>query len=273
MALCATLPVAELLALVTNRPRAYGVVTRELRERATEADIPLLIAALDSENYQQTRLALRALTRLAPPPALPRLCTLLESPTPQNPGVLGYAGTAIAALPGALTLELARRWLDAPQWHLRHAALRILENHATIDDVPRVREMLAATLHPGSPLYDAHYVQISLLDILANFPNEGPYPEIEQVFREAGHSWTRINAAEALRSCEPEWFSRGLALECLWDCEERVRFIGSKNVDLALPDAKARLQALYRDRFEEEDVRGVARARLMDIPPLYINTD
>ena len=272
-ALCATLSTSELLALVVDKPRTYGIVTGMLRERATETDIPLLIAALDSEHFQQSRLALRALTRLAPPSALPALRSLLESSIPRNRSVLGFAGTAIAALPGALTLGLARQWLDAPQWHLRHAALCILEEHATPDDVPRVREMLTATLLPDSPLYDEHYIQTSLLDILADFPAEGPYPEIEQAFREAGHSWTRINAAEALLSCEPERFSTGLALECLWDCEERVRLIGCKSVDATLPGAQARLYALRHDQFEEEDIRDEAQARLINMPPLPTTTD
>jgi hypothetical protein len=108
-------------------------------------------------------------------------------------------------------------------------------------------------------------MQCGLLEILAEFPEACPYPEVETVFKEAGYSRTRIYAAEVLAVSDGEGFAHGLAVECLWDCEEGVRPIGCDSVDLEMPDVRARLHARSREPYQ--DVRSTARERLADVQP------
>jgi hypothetical protein len=110
-------------------------------------------------------------------------------------------------------------------------------------------------------------MQCGLLEILAEFPEAGPYPEVETVFKEAGYSRTRIYAAEVLAASDGQGFAHGLAVECLWDCEEHVRLIGCNSVDLEMPDVRVRLHAMSRDPCEDEDVSSAARERLADVQP------
>jgi hypothetical protein len=110
-------------------------------------------------------------------------------------------------------------------------------------------------------------MQCGMLEILARFPEAGPYPEVEIVFKEAGYSRTRIYAAEVLAASDSQRFAHGLAVECLWDCEERVRLIGCDSVDLEVPDVRARLHAMSSDPYEDEDVSSAARERLADVQP------
>lgn len=107
-------------------------------------------------------------------------------------------------------------------------------------------------------------MQCDILEILAHFPECGPYPEAEVVFQAAGYSRTRVYAAEVFAASD-ESFARGLAVECLWDCEERVREIGCESVDVALPGAFVRLQTISRDPHEDEEVRDMAQSRLADV--------
>ena len=164
-------------------------------------------------------------------------------------------------------------WFDAPDSPQRHVALQILEAHGTVADVPRVRNALIPSLRRDTACWNLGigtnecYMQCSMLEILARFPEAGPYPEVETVFREAGYSRTRIYAAEVLAASDGQGFARGRAVECSWDCEERVRVIGCDSVDLEMPDIRARLHAIASDPYEDEDVSSAARERLADVQP------
>jgi hypothetical protein len=181
-----------------------------------------------------------------------------------RPGFLyGAAVRAITALPANVTLNLARTCFDAPASpQQQHVALRILEVHGTAADVPRVRSALIPSLRRDTPNTYECYMQCGMLEILARFPEAGPYPEVETVFKEAGYSRTRIYAADVLAASDGQGFAHGLAVECLWDCEERVRLIGCDSVDLEMPDVRARLHAMSGDPYEDEDVSSAARERL-----------
>lgn len=235
-----------------------------LQGRVTTADLDLLVHTAQHGTRWQRYVAFRGLERLAHPGAFSTLRTFFESPD-EHPGFLyGAALRAIRALPADVTLDLARAWFDDPAGPHRHVALQILKDHATADDVPRVRAALLPSLRRDTPDTNECYMQCSMLEILARFPECGPYPEAEVVFQEAGYSRTRVYAADVLAASD-ESFSRGLAVECLWDCEERVREIGCEGVDVRLPDAFARVQAIARDPHEDEEVRDVAQGRLADL--------
>src|SRR5205085_5627268 len=137
-----------------------------------------------------------------------------------------------------------------------------LEAHGPAAGVPRVRDALIPSLWRDTPDTNECYMQCGMLEILARFPAAGPYPEVETVFKEAGYSRTRIYAAEVLAASDGQGFAHGLAVECLWDCEERVRLIGCDSVALDMPDVRARLHAMSRDPDEDEDVSSAARERV-----------
>jgi hypothetical protein len=244
-----------------------------LQKRVTPADLDLLLDAAQRDDRWQRFVAFRGLQRLAHPAALPVLRAFFESSAARPGSAYGAAVRAITALPADVTLDLARTWFDAPDSPHRHVALQILEAHGTAADVPRVRDALIPSLRRDTACWSLGigtnecYMQCGMLEILACFPEAGPYPEVETIFKEAGYSRTRIYAAEVLAASDSQGFARGLAVECLWDCEERVRLIGCDSVDLEMPDIRARLHAMSRDPFEDEDVSSAARERLADVQP------
>jgi hypothetical protein len=166
----------------------------------------------------------------------------------------------LKALPPEMTLPYARRWFNSPDWHLEMVAHDLLEKHATIEDLPMVQAALAQRLEAGPDELET-YGTSSLLEILSRFADIGPVPEVERTFIETGYSYGRMHAARAMRANAPEWFARGYALECMWDCQEETRIIGSESVALDLPGAVERLRALADDPFEDESVRDAARKR------------
>jgi hypothetical protein len=245
----------------------YRLAAMALEKRVVATDLDHLLDVAQRGDRWQRFVAFRGLQRLAHPAALPVLRAFFESsaarPVSAAPAY-GAAVRAITALPADVTLDLARMWFDAPDSPQRHIALQILEAHGTVADVPRVRDALTRGPRYGTP---ECYMQGGMLEILACFPEAGPYPEVETIFKEAGYSRTRIYAAEVLAASDSQGFARGLAVECLWDCEERVRLIGCDSVDLEMPDIRARLHAISRDPYEDEDVSSAARERLADVQP------
>jgi hypothetical protein len=166
----------------------------------------------------------------------------------------------LEALPPEMTLPYARLWFNSPDWHLALVADRLLEKHATMDDFPMVQAALAQRLEAGPDELET-YGTSSLLEILSRFADIGPVPEVVRTFIETGYSYGRMHAATAMRANAPEWFARGYAFECLWDCEEETRVIGCESVALDLPGAAERLRTLADDLFEDESVREAAGKR------------
>jgi hypothetical protein len=261
----AALSTSELIARANQSN--YRLAAMALQKRVAATDLDLLLDAAQRDDRWQRFVAFRGLQRLAHPAALPVLRAFFESSATRPGSAYGAAVGAITALPADATLDLARMWFDAPNSPQRHVALQILETHGTAADVPRVRDALIPSLRRDTPDTNECYMQCGMLEILARFPEEGPYPEVETVFKEAGYSRTRIYAAEVLAASDGQGFAHGLAVECLWDCEERVRLIGCNSVDLEMPDVRARLHAMSSDPYEDEDVSSAARERLGDVQP------
>jgi hypothetical protein len=261
----AGLSTPELLACANQNN--YLLAAMALQKRVAATDLDLLLVAAQRDDRWQRFVAFRGLQRLAHPAALPVLRAFFESSATRPGSAYGAAVRAITALPADATLDLARTWFDAPDSPHRHVALQILEAHGTAADVPRVRDALIPSLQRDTPDTNECYMQCDMLEILARFPEAGPYPEVETVFKEAGYSRTRIYAAEVLAGSDGQEFAHGLAVECLWDCEERVRLIGCDSVDLEMPDVRARLHAMSSDPYEDEDVSSAARERLAAVQP------
>ncbi|MDQ2716167.1 MAG: hypothetical protein M3Z08_14770 [Chloroflexota bacterium] len=261
----ARLPTSELLALDVDLDAdshmAY-LVAHALQQRVTGADLDLLLQRAQDGARWQRFVAFRGLQRLAHPAALPVLQAFFESPAARPGSLYGAAVHAIAALPSSATLDLARDWFDAPDGSHRHVALLILKAHAMATDVGRVRAALLPSLERDTWGTSECYMQGIMLEILARFPEPESYTEAETVFKEAKYARTRIYAAQVLAASDRDRFAHSIALECLWDCEERVRVIGCNSVDLHVPEAAPRLQAMAHDLHEDEEVRCAAKERL-----------
>ncbi|MDQ2902788.1 MAG: hypothetical protein M3Y81_04450 [Chloroflexota bacterium] len=261
----ARLPTSELLALDVDLDAdshmAY-LVARALQQHVTSADLDLLLQRAQDGARWQRFVAFRGLQRLAHPAALPVLQAFFESPAARPGSLYGAAVHAIAALPSSATLDLARDWFDAPDGSHRHVALLILKAHAMATDVGRVRAALLPSLERDTWGTSECYMQGVMLEILARFPEPESYTDAEIVFKEAKYARTRVYAAQVLAASNRDRFAHSIALECLWDCEERVRVIGCNSVDLHVPEAAPRLQAMAHDLHEDEEVRCAAKERL-----------
>lgn len=241
-----------------------------LRERAAAADLDTWLAVVRCRSSLRGGLALRALQRRGaaiPPSLLPALRALLEEPRRQPRHVYVNAANAFALLPPELTLALAREWYDSAHQQLRWAADRVMNTHAQADDIPRLRAALLPAMEQATQVICSSYRLRSILDVLARYPDQRPYPEVEVAFREVGDSWLRWRAAKVLFASEPEWFSRGLAYECLWDCDDQVREVGCDAVHLDMPGTRERLHAIWHDGYIDDAVRQRAKARLTANPP------
>lgn len=268
----ASLLTSDLLAAVVDY-RTEQVAARVIKNRVTAADLDLLLQVAQQGNRWQRFVALSGLQHLAHPAVLPILQAFFQSSDAQPGHLSGAARRALVALPSTLTLDLARTWFDATDGSQRHIALQILEAHATAADVPRVRNALLPSLWRDTPDTNESSMQCSMLEILTRFPDAGPFPEVETVFKEAGHARTRISAAQVLNASDGEQFARGLALECLWDCEDDVRRLGCDKVNLDVPEAHARLHVLSRDLHEDKQVRDAAKERRAALEPLREHTN
>ncbi len=257
----AGLSVPELLAVgVDDRTTRFKV--KALQERVTTGNLDLLLEVAQHGDHRQQFVAFRGLEQLAHPASFPIVRAFLKSPWDESRSAHRAAVRVMEALPAALTLDLARNWFDSSDAQQRHIARLILKAHATIDDVPRARVALRSSLREGSAEWRDYYLTCGMLEILARFPEAGPYPEAEAVFEGVEYAYARRYAADVLAASEPDRFARGLALECLWDCESHVRETGCDGVDLAVPGARARLQELSSDPHEVEDVRDAAKERI-----------
>src|SRR5919202_1510768 len=154
----------------------YRLAAMALQKRVAATDLDLLLDAAQRDDQWQRFVAFRGLQRLAHPAALPVLRAFFESSATRPGSAYGAAVRAITALPADVTLDLARTWFDAADSPQRHVGLEILEAHGTVADVPRVRDALIPSLHRDTPDTNECYMKCDMLEILARFPEAGPYP-------------------------------------------------------------------------------------------------
>lgn len=86
-------------------------------------------------------------------------------------------------------------------------------------------------------------------------------PVLRHVYRETSSSQVRGVAAHSLGRTDPS-FGAGLAVECLWDCEETTRELAARTATTADVRVLARLRSLAADPAEEAEVQTAVRGRL-----------
>jgi hypothetical protein len=165
------------------------------------------------------------------------------------------ARRALALLPSDLVLPLARQWRSSRLRRFRLAAGDILIRHATSDDLGWIRMQLRRPISDGRV-----YTTCRLVEMLCRFPHEGPFIVLNRIYGEFPYSYGRRFMVKALSATDPG-FGSELAFECLWDCEETIREAACDVVELSLSGTRERLDDLAADRWEEEEVREIARKR------------
>ncbi len=252
------LSLEEAFTLVDESNRArFG---RFLPEKVSLEDEAYLLQQLSSDNRCRVMLAFRGLGAIGTPNAFAAVKSYIEGAENADRSVRRYAYLAIEAMPAELTLETARLWFRSGKNHLHIPAGGILEQHATIEDVP----MLAEALRDPNTLACDDFRLMDTLRALAQFDGIGPIPELETVFCEVRNCRRRFDAAVAMEITAPVHFQHNYAFECLWDCHCETQILGCQTVSLTIPGALERLRELAADENEDEDVREAAQRRLED---------
>lgn len=91
-------------------------------------------------------------------------------------------------------------------------------------------------------------------------------PVLRHIYRETSSSQLRGVAAHALARTDP-CFGAGLAVECLWDCEETTRELAARAATTSDVRVLARLRSLAADPAEEAEVQTAVRGRLSSGDP------
>jgi hypothetical protein len=91
-------------------------------------------------------------------------------------------------------------------------------------------------------------------------------PVLRHIYRETSSSQVRGVAAHALARTDPS-FGAGLAVECLWDCEETTRELAARTATTSDVRVLAQLRRLAADPAEEAEVQTAVRGRLSSGDP------
>lgn len=252
----ADLSVGDLLSAVDKEnfyPSRRAIIVKVSRE-----DEDRLVESLSAGDEYQMRLALRGLGELGTSRAFEAVRSYIEASEHANRRVRATAFDAIEEMPRLRTLETARRWFSRAEWYLFTPGARILEHHATNEDIP----LLVQSLRTPEILRGEDCRLRCALGALARFKGLGRIPEIEQVFCQTEDSFRRGDAAEAMAATAPDHFTSEYAYECLWDCDWTALQIGCAMVDLSMPGAIERLKEIADDACESDNTREIAKKRL-----------
>ncbi len=225
---------------------------RILKDRTSQADVNLLMAATRDGSDGAKSAALIALGEQNNGAVLEPAELAVRTGSEQ---VARAGRMALFRLSSDSAVTKARGWLRE-SGHLGDAAAHILSEHGTAADIPALMEALERARAEQNL-----YAQSSLVEGLGRLRAERSASMIEVIFAETAYSYLRRRAAEALSAVSSE-FPRGLAIECLWDCEEDTRALGATVASLGEPRVRERLAELSADNVEGDDARKVATERI-----------
>ncbi len=203
----------------------WGPFRRVLPEKVSPGDEDLLLENLSSDDMYRAILAFRGLAKLGTLKAFEAVKRYIEDSEDAKHAVRRHAFMAIAEMPGSLTLDTGRQWFRRKEWYLHVPGGDILENHATLEDVP----LLIEALRTPETVRREDFRLGGALDALARFGGIGSIPEVEQIFCQAPSCFDRCRAANAMAVTAPARFCSQYAFECLWDCHWNTRVLGCEN--------------------------------------------
>ncbi|CAL9593942.1 HEAT repeat domain-containing protein [Streptomyces sp. enrichment culture] len=217
-------------------------------------DRPEILRAADDGADGARCAALRYLADHHDPDAL----TLIERAV-----VTGSAAVADAAVDAfermrsLAAVDRARRWAGRPD-RLGAAAGRVLACRGGVHDREQVLAALREAVRGEGP--DATSL-LTLVDGAGRLGITCAAPVLRHVYRETASSHLRGRTARALAATDPS-FAAGLAVECLWDCEESTREIAARHAGTGDTRVVERLRRLAADPAEEAEVQTAVRSRI-----------
>ncbi|MFC7180888.1 HEAT repeat domain-containing protein [Kitasatospora paranensis] len=177
--------------------------------------------------------------------------------------VVSAALSVLGRMRGPEALAHARRWADpstgGADSALGEAAVQLLADAGEAADGPLVVDALRRWISvrgvEGAGL-------ATLVDGAGRLAAAAAVPALRHVYGETVSSELRGRAARALAGTDP-YFAQGLAVECLWDCEESTRELAARHVTTT-GDVRVleRLRRLAADPAEEAEVHAAVRGRL-----------
>ena len=236
----------------------YWKLRVALECKVTLADESLLLENLNHKHKCGVALAFEGLGILGTPEAFATVKLFLENSEHADGFHRRYAFEAFADMPPELTLETARQWFLSDSWYLQVAAGGVFENHATVDDVP----LLVDVLRSPQTLAREDCRLSFALESLAQCDGIGHIPEIEAVFCGTQSCYDRYRAAVAMETTAPHVFRHQFAFECLRDCHWYTRGFACQEVSLSGPGVLEALKEIADDPCESERVRSAAQERL-----------
>lgn len=260
----AAVPTAQLLDFLDAA--ASWRVADELAHRTTAEDRALLAFRVE---HDESRPRLHAAAKALGSMGDPRLLELAEawfarpddfrdpqrmlSPTDRQrrTALLFY----VAALPGELTLPLARAWWPRGAF-FRTAAARVLERHAEAGD----RDWLEAATWQ---LLERDGDLAGELAALQHIGDRRSLPLYVAVADRATHAFARARALAAMLPLAADAAAARALGEAPWDCEAEAREIGCQGAPITAA-VTARLRQLAADPLEDEAVGAAAASRLGD---------
>ncbi|WP_344259991.1 HEAT repeat domain-containing protein [Streptomyces sodiiphilus] len=213
-----------LSAAAGGHPAARAAALRHLAERADDAVVGLIGTAAGDPDPDVSRAAVTAFSRMRHDPR------------------------ALAA---------ARQWAGRAD-DLGFAAAAMLAGLGDATDAPRV---LAALRRAVRTLGAQAPQLLPLTEGVGRLTVAAAAPVLRYVYRETASSQLRGQAARSLASVDPD-FPSGLAVECLWDCEESTREVAARFAATGDERVVERLRRLAADPAERDGVQTAVRGRL-----------
>ncbi|MEU2387842.1 HEAT repeat domain-containing protein [Streptomyces sp. NPDC012461] len=198
--------------------------------------------------------ALRYLADHHDPDALP----LIEDAVATGSAAVADAAVdAFERMRSLAAVDRARRWAGRPD-ALGAAAGRVLACRGGVQDREPVLAALREAVRGEGP--DATTLW-TLVDGAGRLGITCAAPVLRHVYRETASSHLRGRTARALAATDPS-FAAGLAVECLWDCEESTREIAARHAGTGDSRVVERLRRLAADPAEEAEVQTAVRSRI-----------
>ncbi|MFE0704239.1 HEAT repeat domain-containing protein [Streptomyces sp. NPDC058872] len=170
------------------------------------------------------------------------------------------AAVAVAAYRrtcGEDAVARARTWIRRTD-ALGVAAAEVLACRGTAQDSALVLGALRGTVRSAGP--DAPELAC-LVDGAGRLGVACAAPVLRHVYRETTSSQLRGRTARALAATDPA-FATGIAVECLWDCEESTRELAALHAETGDARVAERLRRLATDPAEEVEVQTAVRNRI-----------
>ncbi|MFI9588222.1 HEAT repeat domain-containing protein [Streptomyces sp. NPDC052236] len=193
----------------------------------------------------------------------PVVLDLIETATLSGSVTVAEAAvSAFERMCGDEAVDRARRWVHRPD-ALGASAAGVLACRGGTKDAQLVLGALRRTVRADGP--DAPPLW-TLVDGAGRLGIGCAAPVLRHVYRETASSQLRGRAARALAATDSS-FATGLAVECLWDCEETTREVAALHAETGDVRVADRLRRLAADPAEEAEVQTAVRSRIgPDIP-------